>query len=518
MYKVLIVDDEPMIREGLTSIIEWEKYGYTVAGTAANGQEAIQKHAELQPSLILIDIRMPGMDGLEAIRRIRANDSVCHILILSGYADFSYAKKAISLQVDGYLLKPIDEDELEAYAKKIAAQLAVRSDDDQTSLHTANIIREELLERIAKGKLEHGGSDLSRLAELLGPSARTYQLLLLELYSREHSLTRNAVVKQKLAREIEEKGQGWVFSSEPYIGILLIDYTLAPHAIVQMKAMIAASITDKARFIGAASAPVRELHMLEQWSPVLRGKLKRRFMLEGNAIYMAELPAMNSMDKESEESRELDIHKLAQALYFRIDIGNADGLKEIVQQASHAIAQYDNQEQSIKSNWAQLLTFVLNKASVANPSVSLQDDLSIITGLYLTHHYEEMLEQLQHRLLGLANKLRGTDSHSTMKQITDFIERHYAENLKLETLSEMFNYNSGYLGKMFKSFTGESFNTYLDQVRIKHAVELLQEGMKVHQVSSRVGYANVDYFHSKFKKYKGASPSSFKGSSDKDHK
>ena len=89
--------------------------------------------------------------------------------------------------------------------------------------------------------------------------------------------------------------------------------------------------------------------------------------------------------------------------------------------------------------------------------------------------------------------------------------RHYAENLKLETLAELSNYNSGYLGKMFKNFTGEHFNTYLDQVRLRHAVELLQQGLKVHQVSELVGYANVDYFHAKFKKYKGLSPSSFKG-------
>ncbi|MGO4271310.1 helix-turn-helix domain-containing protein, partial [Paenibacillus sp. TAF58] len=77
--------------------------------------------------------------------------------------------------------------------------------------------------------------------------------------------------------------------------------------------------------------------------------------------------------------------------------------------------------------------------------------------------------------------------------------------------AELFNYTSGYLGKIFKNYTGAHFHTYLDQIRIQKAIELLGEGLKVHQVAQRVGYANADYFHSKFKKYVGESPSSYKG-------
>jgi two-component system response regulator YesN len=237
-------------------------------------------------------------------------------------------------------------------------------------------------------------------------------------------------------------------------------------------------------------------------------------MLQGQQIHIASLTD-GQQQPGHEQTDELDIDTLAQKLYYMIEIGHKEGIDKAVQEASDHICSHDNNEQSVKSSWAQLLTIVLNKAATSNPQVSVQEDLTMITALYLAFHYDEMIVQLRQRLADLALKIGKSDNLSVMKQMTDFIERHYNENIKLETLADLFNYNSGYLGKMFKNYTGEHFNTYLDHVRIQHAIELLQEGLKVHQVSERVGYANVDYFHSKFKKYKGVSPSSFKSVSGK---
>ncbi|WP_028611350.1 response regulator transcription factor [Paenibacillus harenae] len=507
MNKVLIVDDEPMIREGLTTLIDWEKHGFAVAGTAANGREAVEKHKELRPDLILIDIRMPGMDGLSAIEEVRKTDAACHILILSGYADFNYAKQAISHSVDGYILKPIDEDELEAYVERIGGQLTRKNEQKENSEQTAALLREELLQQLAAGKLDPGREGSGELAALLGTPAKYYQLLLIELHSREHSLTMNATLRKKLSDIVEQKQIGWVFSAEPFVGVLLKDYILQNGSREEMRQWIEECCGERIRFAAAASEPVREIPMLLDWSAAVRGLMKRRFMQSGQQINMASL---TEEQERGEQEAGLSIEALAQNLYYMLDIGSKDGVDKAMQEASGQIVAYDSSEQSVKSNWAQLLTIVLNKAATSNPQLSVQEDLTMITALYLAHHYDEMLAQLQQRLSELAAKIGKSDSQSVMKQMTDFIERHYSENIKLETLAELFNYNSGYLGKMFKNYTGDHFNTYLDQVRIKHAIELLQEGLKVHQVSERVGYANVDYFHSKFKKYKGVSPSSFK--------
>ncbi|MNP51629.1 HTH-type transcriptional regulator YesS [compost metagenome] len=108
------------------------------------------------------------------------------------------------------------------------------------------------------------------------------------------------------------------------------------------------------------------------------------------------------------------------------------------------------------------------------------------------------------------NSLGEKDKHREVKIMLDLIERNFSDNLKLETLSGVLNYNSAYLGKLFKNETGEYFNTYLDKVRIEKAKSYLEAGYKVYQVAEKVGYTNVDYFHSKFKKYVGTSPSAYR--------
>ncbi|MCA0753646.1 response regulator transcription factor [Paenibacillus sp. N4] len=514
MHKVMIVDDEPMIRNGLTTLVDWEKHGFTVAGTAANGKEAVEKRQELKPDLILIDIRMPVMDGLQAIEEIRKTDKACHILILSGYADFNYAKQAIAHSVDGYILKPIDEDELESYVERIGVQLKKQSDLLLSSEQTASLLREELLQQLAAGRLEGRYQEKQGMKELLGSPAKVYQLLLIELYSREHSLTMNAMLRKKLSEVVESRQLGWVFSAEPFIGVLLKDFVLQSGSREQMRQWIEECCGERIRFAAAASEPVREPEELLSSAEAVRGLLKKRFMLQGQQIHMARVSGQdNSTGEELRDEPSID--SLAQKLYYMIDIGSKEGVAKTLEEASEQIGRHNEAEQSVKSSWAQLLTIVLNKAATFNPQFSVQDDLNVVTAVYLAHHYDEMLEQVKRKLVSLAERIGKADSSSVMKQMTDFIERHYSENIKLETLAELFNYNSGYLGKMFKNHTGEHFNTYLDQVRIRHAIELLQEGLKVHQVSERVGYANVDYFHAKFKKYKGVSPSSYKTSPGK---
>ncbi|MBO9597280.1 MAG: response regulator, partial [Cohnella sp.] len=123
MYKVLIVDDEPRIRDGLSTLIEWDELGFVVVDKAANGIEAMHKYKLLEPDLIIADIRMPEMNGLELVREIRSAGGTMHVLILSGYADFEYAKQAMTLRIDGYLLKPVDEDELIDYLIKLKKEL-----------------------------------------------------------------------------------------------------------------------------------------------------------------------------------------------------------------------------------------------------------------------------------------------------------------------------------------------------------------------------------------------------------
>lgn len=222
MHRLMIVDDEPMIREGLKSIIDWNKVGFTWVGEASTGPEALIKHGQLAPNLILIDIRMPGMDGLQVIEEIRKVDAECHFLILSGYSDFTYAKQAIEFGVDGYLLKPIDDDELFEYAKRVSSLIAKQSEQAINQEQTAVLHRDELLKSVMTAGADEAA--INELSQLLGITSKSYQLLLIE-WSRTEE--RDAAVilaaKRKMAQLIEAKGAGWLFNMEPYTALLLKD-------------------------------------------------------------------------------------------------------------------------------------------------------------------------------------------------------------------------------------------------------------------------------------------------------
>ncbi|MDQ6422687.1 response regulator transcription factor [Paenibacillus sp. LHD-117] len=511
MHKVMIVDDEPMIRQGLQTLIDWERHGFEIVGTAANGKEAVQKHGELRPDLILIDMRMPVMDGLQAIEQIRQTDDSCHILILSGYADFNYAKQAIVYGVGGYVVKPIDEDELESYVERASKSLGMQKEAG-TGIGVRNIalLREELLQSLVDGKSPEAGMGEKEQRELFGSVAAlaNSRLLLAELYSREHSLTMKTVAKKKLTELIEGRELGWVFAAEPYIGMLLKNGAQLRGGMEPFREALEEACGSRIRYTAVVSQPLKALAELPAASSNAKSRLKRRFLLSGGCIYDAAAEA--SSGAERPESEPLSVEDMAQLLFYRVDLGNGNDVLQQVDEFAADLIRLGDSEQALKSNWAQLLTLLLNKAAAIHPQLSLKEDLYMVTRLYMAHHYGEMMDELKTRLLELTAKIGGADGSVTMKRVTDFIERHYSEPLRLETLAELFNYNSGYLGKLFKSHTGESFNTYLDKVRIEQAIKLLREGHKVHQVAERVGYANVDYFHGKFKKYKGVSPSSYK--------
>ena len=121
--KVLIADDEAIVLEGLKYIIDWEDLGFSICSQAQNGEEALEKVLNLQPDLVLLDIRMPKLTGTEIIQIAREKGFKGHFIILSGYSDFSYAQTAIKYGVDFYLTKPIDEDELENAVVTVKKQI-----------------------------------------------------------------------------------------------------------------------------------------------------------------------------------------------------------------------------------------------------------------------------------------------------------------------------------------------------------------------------------------------------------
>lgn len=516
MYKVIVVDDEPFIRLGLRTIVDWESLGFLVVGDASNGREAVDRHRVLSPDLIVIDIRMPGMDGLQAIREIRKTDGDCQFLILSGYADFDYAKQAIEMNVSGYVLKPIDEEKLEEELLRIRSGLDRLSDRGKLPGLRADALREELILKLIAADPADAPELKSALKPLISFAGKCMQILLVEAEDgSDAGPGHSESAKMRWLEAAKAEGLGYGFQTGPYVGFLLKDVMIRPAAKYEWLGLLQDACGTKLGFTAAVGRIVYDLADIRQSYEGALGLLKNRFLLAGGQIHMEKEADLSQSISVPNKDTPPDLEELALKLFYMLDLGRREGVAEALEETGRALAAYDSSETAIKSGLAQVLSVALNKLAVLRQSVNIQEYAPLLAGLYLHSHYDAMMGDIASKLAELAGRL-GTDGNlPVVKQVMDFVQRHYQENLKLETLAEMFNYHRGYLGKMFKQHTGDSFNTFLDKVRIQQAIRLLGEGLKVHQVSERVGYSTVDYFHSKFKKYVGVSPSSFKGAPPK---
>lgn len=515
MYKVLIVDDEPQIREGMRTIIDWHSFGFRVCGIAANGREALEEHERQTPDLMIVDIRMPGMDGLKLIERIREKDEGVHFLILSGYSDFDYAKKAIDYRVDGYLLKPVDEDELTGFIARIRDMLVAEHEKRRQSEAEEQWRREQAIRSAACGTSPLSADDPSwdALAARLGMEWNGYQVVLLAAKrGGEDDGRLLASVKRKLAERFAgQSATAAVFPADPYIGLVIRDGIRGCREAREWNETLRGLCGEAAdRIAGACGDIAVSLGRIDRSFASASRRLNRRlFWCEDGDI----LPPLSDGAGETGASPAPDAEKIADELFLALDIGHREAAARIANDALKAMEQSGMDGPECRSAAAHIASAALHKLSAVNAAAAslLRERPDILSDIYETADAESLRRHLNGIWEAVAERSGAAQPERIVKQMKELIHRNYDQNLKLETLAEVFHYNSGYLGKLFKSETGDYFNNYVDKVRMEKAKELLAQGLKVHQVAERVGYATVDYFYSKFKKYAGKSPSAFRG-------
>ncbi|GGO07911.1 response regulator [Saccharibacillus kuerlensis] len=515
MYKVLIVDDEPMIREGLRTIVDWGAEGFEIVDTASNGKEGLEKFGQIAPDLTIVDIRMPGMTGLDLIEKVRQDNSLAHFLILSGYAEFDYAKRAIVSGVSGYLLKPVDEEELLDELRRVREQLqreqearSVRSEHD-AALPKAQLVEELLFEEVSADD-DHRG----KLVEALALSAPAYRIVLLDAYGGSEMESRqHAVFRQRLKETFEEPGGGILFSAGSHIGLLLVRQS---H--VECGDSLRSHLSDAAgelEFHAACGSVVDNLIDIGASFREAEYLLHSRFFFESGSVI--DRSAYDTVFTVSEASEALaeneDGPQLGDKLYYALDIRSREAVEKVLRELEQAALSRRMDEAAVRSEYSRTLSLAIGKLSSGESSAAelAQSYHSLLlSDINQAQNYDVLKKQMHSRLGELIDQFGGANKDTVLKQMIDFIRRNYSENLKLEVLAEMFGYNSGYLGKLFKNYTGEYFNAFVDKIRVEKAKELLTQGLKVHQVAARVGYSNADYFHSKFRKYVGTSPSAYR--------
>jgi two-component system response regulator YesN len=498
MIKILIVDDEPIVREGLKTIINWETLGYKIIGEGIDGLDGLDKILSLKPDLVLMDIKMPGMYGIELIKEIKDRGYKGKIILLTGYSDFEYAQSAIKLGVSAYLLKPIDEEELINQLNKLYHEI-------QKETEIKKHVKDKILKSILDGNesIENYNNIFSM--NELNFDFEQYQVAIVETKYDDKEDRRK--VYEYINNYFSNKGNVDVLHIEDNSTIIFkgtefnkTGYSLLINLYNELTQTFKANI-----FIGLGQA-VSNIGDISISHKQAKSIMKRRFFYE-------EMNVLTYEKLDSYKKTNLEIEIYSEKLYTAVEVGDLEKLHEIFSNIEVLLKQSECSSEKVKGFSLNLFSKINEKVKVSEPNskeVLLLNE-NIISNIYDKTSLRELIMFLEEECINISNTRSNISSENIIERILNYIEKNYYKNLKLETLAEIFNYNSAYLGKMFKSYTSNHFNDYLNIVRIEKSKELLMDdNLKVYAISEKVGYKNIDYFYIKFKKYVGLSPKEYR--------
>lgn len=467
MRKAIIVDDEESIREGLPYLIDWEHYGYEIVGTAANGQEGLELIRAVRPDVVIADIRMPGKTGLAMIQEAFDEKINFYAIILSGYSDFSYAQKAIQLGAKSYLLKPIDEDELIKILETITTKDAATE-----KKQLKNLLMDKIFGGDESGLPNFSWVKLLRFSNegpmnVLAAHFQTLGFTTMTLIHRYHYY---------LALMSEQTGD------EAAVEAACIE--LAPEQEILV-----------ARAVSAADK-------LQPLAIDLLALSKMIFLLPEQLISNATL---KKIQKEQQLNKDV-LDKVLEAMLANEEL--APLLAQYRGNFYFSLAFEENIKWQVAHEMSWLVQQLQDKLSVAIP----WERERVHQEIYLQQSFPALMELLATRWQEIQAQLRvELNTYDIIDEIIDYTKKHFQEDLSLKKIGDNFNYNSAYLGKKFRRETGKTYLTFLEEVRMEKAADILQNSnLMVYEVSERVGYSNVDYFYKKFKQYFNVSPNEFR--------
>lgn len=519
MYTVFITDDEISIREGLRCIIDWEELGYTICGEAANGSDALSEILAKQPDLVLLDIRMPKMHGIDVVIAAREQGFTGKFILLSGYSDFGYAQTAIRYGVDFYITKPIDEDELTQAITKVRNVL----DQEKKKARYVNqykqraknvIIQELLLNTCSEGESALSPEDLKQLCL----AADIYQVVIYENFNVK--ISDLAYDFADLLKITNKGNQTFDYIKMNALDIILLkgEYALKKYqdflAHYEKNAPQKGSPLDS--LFLANGRPVTNYKDISCSYKDALSLINRRFfcMQEQHTLGYEELP--NMLEKARELSPEL-MQEYAVRLTDHLQTFNRKKVAETLFELNEYLYKVKDSIPAIKLFLVDLYLQIKEKLTrlYATIDIPFPTNSAIIELIDKKYYLYEIIRYFSEQFELIMNATGNSSRDSIIDDIIYYIDHNFQNNIKLESIAPLFGYNSAYLGKIFRKTVGVNFNSYVDYIRINHSKELLlQNKMKVYEISELIGYKNVDYFHKKFKKYVGISPAEFRKSAD----
>ncbi|GHU80447.1 DNA-binding response regulator [Clostridia bacterium] len=507
MLKVLIADDEPIVREGLKTVIDWEANGFSICGDAEDGNEAIEKLAALRPDVALLDIQMPEKDGFAVSEYVKENHLPTKIVFLTGYDKFLYARRAIALGVKAYLLKPVDEDDLIVTLSELREEIRADRRSGKLADAGAEATYSNLMERLLTGQ---DIEEAVRLMEDLYNEKLDWNTYQVALVSAELDKSTLNELKRQLWEFLRFKDLGICSSLENRMIILIRnEYLTHEHPLaLALRDTLQKNTINKIQLI--LSGVCHGLPLLRDLYREAFQLMDRGFLLSRCDIVDSGVAALHCIPKTSSDG----IENIAAKLAEQIQNCDRDAALETVENIKENLMALNIQKEAVPSFYISLILAVLNflgdDAAAENSSL-LHEVHTIHQEIHNRPGGIEALEAYtKKKVAALVEKRCDKLGMDRLLPILEYMKENTEKDIKLKSLADTFNYNSAYLGKMLKNYLGVSFNEYMDHLKMERARAYIQEGYLVYEAAKMVGYANINYFNIKFKKSTGISPGAVK--------
>lgn len=514
METVLIADDEHEIRDGLKLLIDWEELGFEICAEASNGEEALQKMLTLEPSLTLLDIKLPKMYGTEIIRIAREKGYKGKVLILSGYAEFSYAQIAMRYGAESYLTKPIDEDELTEAVRRIKSEL----EQEHTSSKQIRSLKHKAKDVILHEIITGSAADASALSrqELrdMNLDADIYQVVIYEKFGMEPQDVGYSFAD--LLKITNKGNHTFEYLKEDQNEVILLK---GRYALSRFEDFLKHYEQNPPQpgspmhsLFLAYGHPVESLSEISLSYEEAAALCRRRFFCvqDQHTLGYKELPDLEkrNLDISTESLNEYSSKLTGYLLSF-----NRNKIAETLYDLEDYLYHVRNDIKTVKLFLTDLYFQIKESANriYNSGTIPFPTNTQVMNYIENCHYLYEIIRFLSEQLEQIIQATGNPNRDTILDDVLYYIDHNYQKNLKLETIAPLFGYSSGYLGKIFSKTVGENFVSYLDRKRIEHAKILLeQNNLKVYEIAEQVGYCNVDYFHKKFKKFEKISPAEYR--------
>lgn len=542
MLKIFLAEDEVVVRETIKRMIPWEELGFELVGEAADGEMALPLLIRQQPDLLITDIKMPFMDGLTLARLAKKEIPGLKVVILSGYDDFNYAKQAIGIGVEDYLLKPITKNALIERLSEIRS----RYEHEKTQKEYYEKFQREMqayeknssrdfFEALVDGSMDM--MEVYKRAEKLGLDivAEAYNVLIFTMNcdedfsgQRDEYSSWEAESLKLLENFFAGHSSAMLFRSNIFsYGVLLKGQreTIEENtrACVDEIRKILSRQDGRREWFLAVGQSVERLSQIQKSYHTASRAFSQRYLYDENILYYDEMETMEHPGGQAETEdnaylQKVDVNALNPAILQKfLSNGLQEETENFVKDYFYAIGQ-EPMESLVFRNYVILnvrfsvISFIKGLGCDTNEMESADTEEVLAESGKNMESAIAYAKKMISQAIEIRDQNSGNKNRSILKTAVDFIDSHYMEeDISLNTVANVANVSSNHFSALFSQNMGQTFIEYLTTLRMNKAKELLRcTGMRSSEIAGEIGYKDAHYFSYLFKKTQGMTPSDYR--------